>query len=84
VNGSTRGARHSAGVLQQANSQSRNWIQRHPVLFGTKVGFGAGFLVGYLPGDDPVFEGCTAEFNGLVLGGVVAGSGALIGWAVSR
>ena len=65
--------------VQQPGQQKRSWIGRHPVLFGTLVGFGAGFLVGYLPGDDGVFDDFTAEFNGLVLGGVGAGIGALVG-----
>jgi hypothetical protein len=54
------------------------------MLFGTLVGFGTGFLVGYLPGNDAVFEDFTAGFNGLVLGGVGAGAGALVGWVASR
>jgi hypothetical protein len=72
------------GLRQQGSSGNRNWIQRHPVLFGTLVGFGTGFLIGYLPGDDAIFEDFTAEFNGLVLGGIGAGAGALVGWGVSR
>ena len=64
--------------LQQPRPQKRSWIGRHPVLFGTLVGFGAGFLIGYLPGDDGVFDDFVAEFNGLVLGGVGAGAGALV------
>jgi hypothetical protein len=64
--------------VQQPGQQRRNWIGRHPVLFGTLVGFGAGFLIGYLPGDDGLFYDFTAEFNGLVFGGVGAGIGALV------
>lgn len=64
---------------QQREPQKRSWIGRHPVLFGTMVGFGAGFLIGYLPGDDGVFDDFTAEFNGLVLGGAGAAVGAGIG-----
>jgi hypothetical protein len=52
------------------------------VLFGALVGFGGGFLIGYLPGDDGVFYDFTAEFNGLVLGGVGAGTGAAVGAVV--
>jgi hypothetical protein len=65
--------------VRQPGQRKRSWIGRHPVLFGTLVGFGGGFLVGYLPGDDAVFYDFTAEFNGLVLGGVGAGAGALVG-----
>jgi hypothetical protein len=65
--------------VQQPGQRKRSWIGRHPVLFGTLVGFGSGFLIGYLPGDDAVFDDFVASFNGLVLGGVGAGTGALVG-----
>jgi hypothetical protein len=81
---STSAARRPTILAQQASAEHRNWIQRHPMLFGALVGFGAGFLVGYLPGDDAVFEDFDAEFNGLVIGGIGAGAGALVGWGVSR
>jgi hypothetical protein len=68
-----------AVLVQQAGPQEGNWIGRHAVLFGALVGFGGGYLLGYLPGDDAVFYDFTAEFNGLVLGGVGAGVGALVG-----
>lgn len=67
---------------QQPAPQKRSWIGRHPVLFGTLVGFGGGFLIGYLPGDDGVFDDYVASFNGLVMGGIGAGAGAAIGAAV--
>jgi hypothetical protein len=63
----------------QAPAAGKNWIKRHPVLTGALVGFGAGFLIGYLPGDDGVFYDFTAEFNGMVLGGIGAGAGAVVG-----
>jgi len=65
--------------LQQPGPQKRSWIGRHPLLFGTLAGFGADFLIGFLPGDDGVFDDYVAEFNGLVLGRVGAGVGALVG-----
>lgn len=64
---------------QEPEPKKRSWIGRHPVLFGTMVGFGAGFLIGYLPGDDGVFDDFTAEFNGLVMGAAGAGTGAIAG-----
>jgi hypothetical protein len=64
---------------QQQAKQRRSVVGRHPVLFGTLVGFGSGFLIGYLPGDDGVFDDFTGGFNGLVLGGVGAGIGAGVG-----
>jgi len=75
----------SLGALQQPRQQQRlGWIGRHPVLFGTLVGFGGGFLIGYSRGDDGVFDDFTAEFNGLVLGGVGAGVGAMSGAILAR
>jgi hypothetical protein len=66
---------------QQPAPPKRSWIGRHPVLFGTLVGFGGGFLIGYVPGDDGVFDDYVASFNGLVMGGIGAGAGAAIGAA---
>src|SRR3989304_1108471 len=65
--------------VQQPGQRKRSWIGRHPGLFGTLVGFGGGFLIGYLPGDDGVFGEFTAGVHGWVLGGVGAGTGALVG-----
>jgi hypothetical protein len=71
-------------VAQLAQPSPRqSWIARHPVIFGTLVGFGSGFLVGLAGGDDGVFDDFTAEFNGIVVGGIGAGIGAAVGAAVS-
>lgn len=80
---------HSASAARAAfqavqQPQKRNWIRRHPVLFGAMVGFGGGFLIGYLPGDDAVFDDFTAGFNGMVLGGVGALAGAIVGKVTTR
>ena len=72
------------GNVTAQNAKSRNWIQRHPVLFGALVGYMAGFVIGYAPGDDAVFYDFTAEFNGFVLGGVGAAIGAVTGAIVGR
>ena len=61
----------------------RGWIKRHPALFGAAVGFWTGFFIGYLPGDDGVFDDFTATFNGMVVGGIGAGVGAVTGAVVS-
>lgn len=68
-----------SSARQQSQPQKRNWIQRHPALFGALVGFGGGFFLGYLPGDDAVFDDFDASFNGLVIGGVGALAGAIVG-----
>ena len=71
-------------VRQQSSAPHQNWIQRHPILVGTAIGFGAGYLIGYLPGDDAVFYDFDAAESGLIIGGIGAGVGALVGLAVSR
>ena len=65
-------------AFPQPQSQQRGWAQRHPRLLGALVGFGAGFLIGFLPGDDGVLDDFDASFNGLVIGGVGALTGAVI------
>ena len=59
--------------------RDRNWIKRHPVIFGALVGFGGGFVAGYLAGDDAVFEDFTKEFHGIAFGGIGALAGAILG-----
>jgi hypothetical protein len=69
---------------QTAAPSRRNWIVRHPTLFGALVGFGGGFAIGYGAGDDGVFDDYVASFNGLVLGGIGAGVGAGVGAAFGK
>jgi hypothetical protein len=75
-------ARPALGRLQSPAPRKRSWIGRHPALFGSLVGFGGGFLIGYLPGRDGIFEDQDAAFGGWILGGVGAGAGALVGATV--
>jgi len=55
---------------------------------GTKIGailgFGSGLIAGLAAGDDGIFYDMTAGFNGMVLGGMGAGAGAIIGYAVDK
>lgn len=53
-------------IVQDPWPRRRSWIGRHPVLFGTLVGFGDGFLIGYAAGDSGVFDDFTAGFNGVL------------------
>ncbi len=88
-------AARQASVLSLPAAQSRplrarrqratthGWIGRHPALFGAAVGFWAGFFIGYVPGDDGVFDDFTATFNGMVMGGIGAGVGAATGAIIS-
>lgn len=77
-------ARRASLMVQQEPRERRSWVRRHPVLFGTLVGFAGGFLIGYLPGDDVWFDDFAAPFNGLVLGGAGAGIGAAAGAILAR
>ena len=49
---------------------------------GALSGFAAGLVVGLAAGDDGVFDDMSAGSNGLILGGIGAGAGALVGKAV--
>ncbi|MEO5823384.1 MAG: hypothetical protein ABIT71_23010 [Vicinamibacteraceae bacterium] len=66
------------GTSLPAQPAHRNGFQRHPVWTAALVGGGSGFLIGYLPGDDVVFDDFTAEFNGAVVAGIGAGVGAAL------
>jgi len=70
----------------QTSGQKRNWISRHPALFGTLVGAGAGAVAAnrmenelFCSGGD---EDCFFHGGGrtLVGAGFGAGIGALAGW----
>jgi hypothetical protein len=84
---------HSAHLVmhahqtQQNQPKKHNWIGRYPVLCGTLAGFGTGFILGYKNGNpsarnDPSSDYLTPEKKGLLWGGIGAGGGALLGWAV--
>ena len=64
---------------QRAAAPRRSWIGRHPILAGAALGFGGGFLVGYVGGDDGVFYDFTSGFNGVLVGAIGAGAGAAVG-----
>ncbi len=82
--------RKPADWLPQAPaSPRRNWIRRHPALFGALVGAGAGAISSatmenelFCSGGD---EDCLIYGGGRVLvgAGIGAGIGALAGWLVS-
>jgi hypothetical protein len=68
-----------AAVVRQAPPVRKpNWIERHPVATASIGGFLAGFGIGWAMGDDGVFDDFTGEFNGVMLGGIVAGSAASV------
>ena len=78
-------ARHEGARWFQAPAPHRNWIRRHPVLFGALVGAGAGAVASvtmenelFCSGGD---EDCFFHGNSrtLVGAGMGAGVGALVG-----
>ena len=66
-------------AAQQLGRQNRGWIGRHPALFGALIGCSGGFLIGYLAGDDAIFDDFSKGFHGVGLGGVGALTGAIVG-----
>jgi hypothetical protein len=85
---SNRGQEQDSAAAAPA-SDTRSWVQRHPVWAGAMVGFSTGFLLTYAvaASDDhhdellhPVGPGGPA----LVWGGMGAGIGALAGWGIGR
>jgi len=53
-------------------------LKRHPVLIGSVIGFVGGFSVGLALGDGRIAD-WSSEFAGVVLGGIGAGTGAVVG-----
>jgi hypothetical protein len=68
-----------APVARQAPPARRpNWVERHPVATATIGGFLAGFVAGWATGEDGAFDDFTREGNGLLVGGICAGSAASV------
>ena len=65
------------------DSQRQGWINRHPVIFGTIVGFGGGFAIGYAVGPSGTTN-TDKEIAACLFGAIGAGVGALIGKVASR
>jgi hypothetical protein len=81
-------ARHARGA-EQSRAEGRNWISRHPVLFGAMVGAGVGAVAAgtmenelFCSGgdDDCIFYGGGRALTGA---GIGAGVGAVVGVIVS-
>ena len=67
-----------------SHAQTSGWLERSvdremARLTPSRADSGGGFLIGFLPGDDAVFDDFDASFNGLVIGGVGALTGAVVG-----
>jgi hypothetical protein len=76
-------ARTAVGNVQ-TQPRGSSWASRHPVLVGTLVGLLGGFAIGYASGADGIFDDYSAEGNGIILGGIGAAAGAIVGWAAGR
>ena len=69
--------------------QRRNWIGRHPMVFGALVGAGVGAGIGYTTGKNCEGSGdvllCYSKRGSAMTGAAVfAGVGALVGFVVDR
>jgi hypothetical protein len=73
--------RMQAALKDEKNEENEKWMKRHPVLFGTLVGFGIGFSVGLASGGG---SDVSAAGMGLYFGAIGAGAGALIGSVASK
>ena len=62
-----------------ADKEHESWRQRHPVAFGSLVGFGVGFGSIVLIGTVGNADDTNLALAGLFYGGIGAGIGALIG-----
>jgi hypothetical protein len=74
-------SRQTQQATQSSTTRQQSWISRHPVLFGTLVGLGGGFAIGYGSGDDGIFDDYTAFANGVFMAPIGAGIGAILGYA---
>lgn len=70
--------------LRQAPTPQRSWAKRHPVVVGTLVGFGAGLGFFVVACSDCDSANPLYGPSALAMGGVGAGIGAAVGFAVSR
>jgi hypothetical protein len=75
-----------ADARQAAPTRPRGWVARHPKLLGALVGFGAGCVIGAasVGGSTDTFANALDEFACPVVGGIGAGAGALVAWALSK
>lgn len=71
---------HNPSASSQQPPTSR-WRSRHPVAFGALVGASAGFGAGFVVGmtNDGIFSDFTDTGNGVYLGVICSGIGALVG-----
>ena len=87
---STRLALSLARTPDPPSNGNRSWISRHPALFGTLVGAGAGAVMSVTMDNELFCSGGDEDcfFHGgsrvLVGAGMGAGIGALVGWIAGR
>jgi hypothetical protein len=83
--GETRSATRS---LQDRDTDTGSWVERHPVWTGAMVGFATGFALTYVATHDSnegeFLKVMSTSAGATFWGGVCAGVGALAGWAIGR
>jgi hypothetical protein len=75
----------AAPVVRVSSSQDGNWLQKHPIMAGALIGFGAGFGLAFAAAENNQHStSLSPGVSALLYGGASAGVGALIGWGVER
>jgi hypothetical protein len=75
----------ASSLVQASGGDERNWIQRHPVLTGALMGFGAGFTLAFAAAENNQHTTSMSPAASALLYGSASGAvGALIGWGVER
>lgn len=67
----------------EEEGEKGGWVKRHPVIFGLIVGASGGAVIGIASGDS-LLSDTNAFGRGLVLGGIGAPIGALVGKIASE
>jgi hypothetical protein len=70
--------------VQNEQAVTPNWCKRRAVLCGTAIGFGIGYSVGFLSGENPIYEDLVPSADAVVVGGLGAAVGAVVGAFLSR
>lgn len=74
-----RPARVASAQPQSRKSASGTWCRRRAPLCGALIGFGAGYGLGFLLGENPFVDDFVPSADALIVGGIGAAAGGTIG-----
>lgn len=74
-----RPARVAGAQPQSRKSASGTWCRRRAPLCGALIGFGAGYGLGFLLGENPFIDDFVPSADALIVGGIGAAAGGTIG-----